>query len=75
MSAPTDRPVYLLKLRPEPGPVPEMVRLRRCLKQLLRCYGLVCLSVEEVKVENRPDAGHEPQDPSRAADDGATKPP
>jgi hypothetical protein len=44
----TERPTYLLTLQPEPGPVPEINRLRRCLKQLLRAYGLVCLSVEEV---------------------------
>jgi hypothetical protein len=47
------RPTYLLKLRPEPGPVPEINRLRRCLKALLRCYGLVCLSVEEVAAAAR----------------------
>jgi hypothetical protein len=45
------RPVYRLTLRPEPGDVPEMARLRRLLKALLRGYGLRCLSIEEVKPE------------------------
>jgi hypothetical protein len=58
------RPVYLLRLRPESGlGVPEMVRLRRCLKALLRCYGLVCLSVEEkpgeVLTRENDQGGHE----------------
>jgi hypothetical protein len=59
-----DRPTYILTLRPEPGPVPEIHRLRRCLKQLLRAYGLVCLSVEEVK----PDRAEGPKDSSPAAE-------
>jgi hypothetical protein len=47
MSQP-DRPRYLLELTPEPGPVPEINRLRRVLKALLRCSGLRCVRVEEV---------------------------
>jgi hypothetical protein len=43
----TDRPVYRLDLRPEPG-VDGILALRRALKALLRSYGLRCLSIEEV---------------------------
>jgi hypothetical protein len=61
--SPADRPTYLLTLQPEPGPVPEIHRLRRCLKALLRLYGLRCLAVEQVELrpkpsENAQDARH-----------------
>jgi hypothetical protein len=40
------RPVFTLKLRPEPG-IDPVHALRHALKRLLRTYGLRCVSVEE----------------------------
>jgi hypothetical protein len=53
----TPRPRYELLLTPEPGLVPEIHRLRRCLKALLRCYGLRCLEVREVAAAEPAETG------------------
>jgi hypothetical protein len=45
-----NKPIDLvtITLRPEgPGP-PAAVRLKRCLKSLLRAYGLRCVDIREV---------------------------
>lgn len=39
-----DRPIYVLTLRPLPGPIPDAIRLRRLLKLLLRALGLRCIT-------------------------------
>lgn len=52
-----DRPVYWLKLRPLPGPIPDGVRLRRLLKRLLRAYGLEFLGFEENTVSRCKSCG------------------
>jgi hypothetical protein len=64
----TTRPTYRLTLQPEPGPVPELQRLKRCLKALLRCYGLRCLAVEQVEL--RPEPSQNAQE-ARHGTDGA----
>lgn len=46
---------YAIELRPEPGDVPGIVRLRRLLKSALRGYGLRCVAVRELAGED--DAG------------------
>lgn len=69
MTRTPDRPVYRLLLRPEPGLVPEHVRLRRCLKALLRSFGLRCIDFD---VEPGPAAvrqGRSPADGSGGTDD------
>jgi hypothetical protein len=43
-----DAPDYQITLRPEPGPVPAIVRLRKFLKAALRTYGLRCVDMAEV---------------------------
>jgi hypothetical protein len=43
-----DARLFRLTLKPAPGPVPAVVRLRRLLKACLRGYGLRCVAVEEV---------------------------
>jgi hypothetical protein len=40
------RPIFTLKLRPEPG-IDPIRALRHALKRLLRSYGLRCVSVEQ----------------------------
>jgi hypothetical protein len=45
----SDRPLYRLIFRPEPGErIPDPIRLRKLLKILLRGYGFRCLAVEEL---------------------------
>jgi hypothetical protein len=45
----TDRPVYHLTLRSEPGQAaPVEVRLRRALKCLLRTFGFRCVGIMDV---------------------------
>lgn len=39
---------WQLTLKPLPGPVPPVVRMRRILKSLLRTYGFRCTKVEEI---------------------------
>lgn len=41
-------PTYLLTVWAERGDVPVPVRIRRCLKALLRNYGVRVLGIEEV---------------------------
>jgi hypothetical protein len=43
------RPVYMLRVRPEPGVVDAIRALRGWLKLGLRTFGLRCVSIEEVK--------------------------
>lgn len=43
------RPVFVLKLRPEPQVSDPVKALRAALKQLLRRYGLRCLTAYEEK--------------------------
>ena len=43
-----DRPVFVLRLRPEPY-IDPIRALRHALKRLLRSYGMRCLSCEEEK--------------------------
>jgi hypothetical protein len=46
-----NRPVYVLRVRPEPG-VPDVIRsLRSWLKNGLRAHGLRCVSIEEIDVK------------------------
>lgn len=42
-----DRPIFVLRLRPLPGSVPTLQRLKRCLKALLRAFRLECVSITE----------------------------
>jgi hypothetical protein len=48
------QPDYQLTVRPEPGPVPAIIRLRRFLKAALRVYGLKCIDMAEVKPAEPP---------------------
>jgi hypothetical protein len=42
---------YLIHVRPGPKcRIPHVIALRNLLKALLRCWGLVCISVAEVPV-------------------------
>jgi hypothetical protein len=43
-----ERPVFVLRLRPEPHVNPVRA-LRQALKRLLRSYGMRCLSCEKEK--------------------------
>jgi hypothetical protein len=43
----SERPIYLLRLRPEPHVVDPIRALRRGLKYLLRQTGLRCVDVKE----------------------------
>jgi hypothetical protein len=45
----TDRPTYVLRLRPEPG-VAGLRALRAALKVLLRRFGLRCIELREETV-------------------------
>ncbi|HEX8340011.1 MAG TPA: hypothetical protein VF624_03795 [Tepidisphaeraceae bacterium] len=54
-------PDFVIQLRPEPGDVPVMIRVRRLLKVALRGYGLRCVSIGE--------AAPRPADGSAAAGD------
>jgi hypothetical protein len=45
------RPVFVLKLRPEPGRDP-IRELRHVLKGLLRRHGMRCVSIEEMPAPN-----------------------
>ncbi len=66
-----ESPDYRLVLRPLRSGTPAPVRLRRALKALLRCFGLKCLSVEEVRGEGRPARpAAERGDPARRAGPG-----
>jgi hypothetical protein len=49
MNAP-QRPVYLLRLRPEKG-VDPIRALRHVLKRLLRDYKMRCVSIDEESAE------------------------
>jgi hypothetical protein len=44
-----DRPIFVLRLQPEPHVVDPILALRTALKRLLRGYGLRCLSVEQAQ--------------------------
>ncbi len=43
----TEQTVYVLELRPSPADPTPLVTLRRALKNLLRGFGLRCVSVSE----------------------------
>jgi hypothetical protein len=43
------RPIYVIRLRPNPG-VDAIRALRRALKILLRGFGMRCLSIDEEKI-------------------------
>jgi hypothetical protein len=43
----TDRTRYIITLHAEPDQVPEIIRVRRALKCLLRSFGLRCTRIEE----------------------------
>jgi hypothetical protein len=45
-SAVTERPIFVLELRPEPG-VDPVLALRALLKVTLRRFGLRCISAHE----------------------------
>jgi hypothetical protein len=45
MPDPQPQPEFLMRFEAERGPVPCMVRLRRLLKALLRCYGFRLVDV------------------------------
>jgi len=47
----SDRPRYRLTLEAVPDDVPQLVRLRRLLKVLLRGYRFRCRRIEELKPE------------------------
>jgi hypothetical protein len=47
------KPTWRLTIRPEGPGAPGIVRLRGCLKWLLRTWGLRCMSVEQVN-EQKP---------------------
>jgi hypothetical protein len=45
----SDRPLYRLIFRPEPGErIPDPIRLRKLLKILLRGYGFRAVRIEEL---------------------------
>jgi hypothetical protein len=44
-----DRPIFVLRLRPEKG-VDPIHALRHVLKHLLRAHGMKCISVEQTEV-------------------------
>jgi hypothetical protein len=55
------RPIFVLKLRPEPQVVDPIKALRFALKTLLRRHGLKCLTVYEASPNSagrRDRAGH-----------------
>jgi hypothetical protein len=43
----TKRPVFVLRLRPEPRVTDPVRALRSALKRLLRSYGLRCVDIRE----------------------------
>jgi hypothetical protein len=45
----TDRPIYRLELRPEPGCINPAYALRQLLKRALRDYGLRCISAVRIR--------------------------
>jgi|APPan5920702963_1055757.scaffolds.fasta_scaffold39438_1 hypothetical protein len=45
----TPRPIYVVRLRPEPNIEDPVRMLRRVLKDLLRLYGMRCLQIDEEK--------------------------
>jgi hypothetical protein len=47
----TVRPTYRITFTPTAGPAPPVVRLRRLLKAMLRCYGFRAVSVEELPTD------------------------
>jgi hypothetical protein len=51
-STPAQRPEFLLRLRALPDRTPPVIRLRRLLKALLRCYGFRAVEVRELPPEN-----------------------
>jgi hypothetical protein len=45
---------YRVTLRPETRPgVPEIIRVRRALKTLLRCYSLRCIDIKEINATDK----------------------
>jgi hypothetical protein len=59
MTTAKDRPVYILKLRPEPQVVDPVRALRAVLKRLLRQHGFKCITVYEDST-NSAEGGIEP---------------
>jgi hypothetical protein len=43
----SDRPIFVMRIRPEKNIADPLNALRRGLKNLLRQFGLRCLSIEE----------------------------
>jgi hypothetical protein len=46
---PVERPIYIMRIRPEKNVADPINALRRGLKNLLRQFGLRCISIEEEK--------------------------
>src|SRR5580698_10228948 len=65
---------YVLKLRGEPGhSAPADVRLRRCLKYLLRGFGLRVIEISEIKPEKSNEPSRDAKDERHRADAGAKR--
>lgn len=47
MTTEKSRPIFVLKLRPEPQVTDEIKMLRFALKALLRRYGMRCIGIHE----------------------------
>jgi hypothetical protein len=55
--------VLVVEVRPPkaregmPDPAPPLLRLRAALKQLLRCFGVACVSIEPAGAREAPGQG------------------
>jgi hypothetical protein len=52
MLTPTDRPTFIVHLRPEPDCTDPIKALREFLKRSLRNYGLRCVALSEANSDN-----------------------
>jgi hypothetical protein len=62
MTTTKTRPIFVLKLRPEPQVVDPVKALRAALKALLRRHGLKCITAYEDST-NSAEGGIEPAEP------------